>query len=575
MEGHKTGGKGGLQAFDGEKSKRMGGNRFLVWGHFFVQILVFVYLLATLSLWAGWRITPLLFPLSVLSSLVGVRRQGLCWRDTGVLLLVVGVAVWLSTVVYDYSFDGQCYHMGTVMQLVGGWNPIYGPDVSVNPSLDLWINHYARGLETIAACIVSATGELESGKTVNFLFLSGTLFYVIYFLEHFLKGSKTGFRVWLALVIAFNPVVLCQLFTYYIDYAAYSLLLALGVLLYAYCHEDGRGKKQAFALICLLLFLAAGVKLNILFWVFLFMVVYSVAACWRLKRVPKHVSAFFLAGCLGVFIGAYHPYVTNWTDEGNPLYPLAGEGKVDIMTGNTPAVLQGHNRFGQVLLSLACNPQNDFNGVATVRALGISMDEIKTSAAADVRIGGFGIFFFESIVLLLFVLCFSWMERKRYVVALLAVLFLSLFLLPSGWWARYVSFFYAFPIVIIIGLQKWGRKGAFSQVLKYVGMLFLSADIAIAALAVSAYGVYYRLTVDSVVSTLASRKDVVYEMETYNLGFLHKLDDKTVRYKLLHQHYDDTLRVVQPFVLFNLGDYGLGYERKYGINWLVDERSAE
>ena len=50
------------------------------------------------------------------------------------------------------------------------------------------------------------------------------------------------------------------------------------------------------------------------------------------------MTAFYLVTCIvAIILVGFSSYVKNFVEHGHPLYPLAGEGKVDIMTGNQPS----------------------------------------------------------------------------------------------------------------------------------------------------------------------------------------------------------------------------------------------
>ena len=72
---------------------------------------------------------------------------------------------------------------------------------------------------------------------------------------------------------------------------------------------------------------------------------------------PRHPAAR-LTDCdcalvAGLCLLGYNPYVINTLEYGSIVYPLGGaSADIDIMTGNTPAMYVGCNRFGNFFKSL-------------------------------------------------------------------------------------------------------------------------------------------------------------------------------------------------------------------------------
>lgn len=46
----------------------------------------------------------------------------------------------------------------------------------------LWVEHYPRGIETIAATIVSCMGNLDAGKALNLWFVFSSIVYILFIL---------------------------------------------------------------------------------------------------------------------------------------------------------------------------------------------------------------------------------------------------------------------------------------------------------------------------------------------------------------------------------------------------------
>ena len=133
-----------------------------------------------------------------------------------------------------------------------------------------------------------------------------------------------------------------------------------------------------------------------------------------------------------------------------------------------PAI-RGKSNAEAALISVASNPSDDMLS-EDIHVFGISAKfDILSSVASDVRIGGFGIFFFEAILLsiVLFV-CTGHVDRRMrwYSVGSCRVFASSHWvILPSGWWARIRRpFLYLFPFVMLFYAERFGLKNPFLPV---------------------------------------------------------------------------------------------------------------
>ena len=144
----------------------------------------------------------------------------------------------------------------------------------------------------------------------------------------------------------------------------------------------------------LLLFFIPTIKFNIFFWI----VLWGGICFFALLRKSRYKHSFRLtAVCAvvvlsGIGVGAYNPYLTNWKEHGSPVYPLSGNGKVDIMDCQVLPAIRGKSNAEAALISVASNPSDDMLS-EDIHVFGISKIDILSSVASDVRIGGFGIFF--------------------------------------------------------------------------------------------------------------------------------------------------------------------------------------
>lgn len=285
------------------------------------------------------------------------------------------------------------------------------------PGLMIWDYHYAKALEIIAADIVHITGRLESGKAVNILFIISTFLLSFHFSLTTLKMPKKRIALLLSTILILNPVVICQMFTYYIDFSIYlywinTILASINIV-----------KKQDsiinYIILDFTVILAIGTKFNAFFieGVIIALIIIGFYIFRYKSFVKSYTINIFFVGLIGAFIIGYHPYVTNWMLHGNPLYPLLGNPDIDIMTPTTPPEFLESNRF-----------LNFFSSVFSL-----------TPMSYDTRKGGFGPVFGIILILCMITLLLKVYKEKQ--IRILSYIMISViatcFIFEQAWWARY------------------------------------------------------------------------------------------------------------------------------------------
>ena len=185
----------------------------------------------------------------------------------------------------------------------------------------------------------------------------------------------------------------------------------------------------------------------------------------------------------------------------------------------------------RVFTSLVANPDNNMTFEEEVNVFYISRNNIASSIVADTRLGGFGIFFFEAVLLsaVLFV-CTRGRRRMACYWLILAGLFLSLFILPSGWWARYYAYFYLFPFVMLFYAERFGLKTRFTRRLHILILLLFSIDSSLCFCGLFRNIVHHE-RVDYLLDRMeASQKEV--KIYTINISFIDKMERRAIPYKL-------------------------------------------
>lgn len=396
-----------------------------------ILTLAICYMLSSVLFLAGFSLSSYLFPLSFAISAICVLRKSqrkyLISLGIALVTMLLSVAIMILTV--DFSFDGNAYHQLTIVELMNGWNPFRNPN---NDAASVWGIHYARAFETISASIALTFGHLEWGRAVNPMLILGTGLMAYPTLRSI--GVRYGASIAITLLLMANPIGMEQLFTYLNDFPKYYyVVIAIILLIRIFRHPTLRPE----AMLCAVLILGIGTKFNAAPDLAITMIFAIVLAYVRRRSMlgATIVAVSAVALIAGILLFGYNPYITNIISKGHPLYPLIGEGAIDIMTLNTPPAFLSGNRFTNFFLSLS----SAFFGIFPGTGLSIS-----------------GFTFFMPLLLILSVAVFIVGRRRIAPVwwAAAATVFLSCFLFEQSWWARYIAQLWLLPMIAAVCAAK-------------------------------------------------------------------------------------------------------------------------
>ena len=400
---------------------------------------------------------------------------------------------YITSLLKDGSYDGRMYHQTTIILLEKGWNPIY-QDITefINKTFQLklaetiWSENYVKFSEIIAANIFSVTHKIETGKIINIISAIIAFCYAFYILskEPFCK-MVDKLRILFSFILVYNPVVIAQTFTYYSDGLVYLyfLIATLSVI------DIKTSKNQTPVMSAFIFIISSVIMMNIKFGgilcficILLGVLIFQATCKFKaLKNPPsnlqnnntqtdnskKHSQRFFLHSVLIIILltllSGINPYFTNVLKERHPLYPLAGEGKIDITTPNTPQTLRNKPILYKFFFSVFS--QSDYmifyeNRMPKLKMpFTIHKNELLSLGYTDTRIGGFGVFFSGILLFAVILLFLNYKSRTsshtkeetsgEYTLLFL-ILGLSVLLNPENWWARYVPQLWA--ILAFIGI---------------------------------------------------------------------------------------------------------------------------
>ncbi len=378
------------------------------------------------------------------------------------LILLFFAAYFFSINFIDTSYDGPAYHQPAAILMANGYNPIFDNvfEVSknvihVNARRLMWIECYPKFSEIFAGNIFSLTQNIEAGKIINYLSILITFCYSFYVLskKEFFKEKKIAGVF--SFLLVYNPVVLCQISTYYNDCLVYLYFL-MGALSVIDFYTDKEDKKLPLLIFVMSSTILANIKLGgvLCFLCLIF------SAPFFIKNIKKLKS--FSAGIFTVIIlfliSGINPYFTNIKQHNNPLYPLIGKEKIDIMSASRPKSFENRSVFYKFFISTFSKADNiiqkdDREPVLKI-PFTIHKGEIGHFYAPDVRISGFGVFFSGIFLLSLIMLCslrYKSKENKRLFYLIFFMFGLPLLLNPESWWARYIPYLWGLIVFINAG----------------------------------------------------------------------------------------------------------------------------
>lgn len=370
-------------------------------------------------------------------------------------LVVFFLFLAVSGAFYDLSYDGQTYHQEAILRLAQGWNPFYDQSLGEQSvPYAIWIDHYAKASETIAATLYAITGSIELSKVYNFLLIASSFFLSFSALAAVLPRRR-GLAALFALLLACNPVSIYQSLSFYVDGQLSSLLIGLTALSVLIYKRPRWPLRVAFAL-CIAL--AVNNKFTALAYVGILCIglVLALYVTQKHSILKKMLIVMTASALIGVALLGFNPYVTNMVKYNNPFYPLAGEDSKDVVAAFTPTSFMTMNRFEEAAVSYFSQTEGNSTkrDETTLKVpFTFSMEELQYYGIPDTAISGFGPLFSGVLVLSVIILVMAFMfnvPRTMVVIGLLVILLASVFINYAAWWARYVPHLWLLPFLIAL-----------------------------------------------------------------------------------------------------------------------------
>ncbi len=451
-------------------------------------ILAFVNLLILTSILFLCKISITVFhlPISLILAIIElyfIKRDNFKTIIASVLtfIFVFFSACLICGHIYDDSADGNGYHKFAVGLLKNGWNPIYDSQESVIKKLDLnsdenvWVEHYPKATWIYGASVYKITNNIETAKTYNVLILFIVFFIIAYLINKFYEKKISSLLI--ALSACLFPIIWQQIFCLYIDGFMGLILFLLVIYFYLFINNDNN--KEYFFISAALMIIIINIKFTGLFYAGIFCggyYIYYLITKIRSKNynsLVKTTVAFAFVVLIALLIVGSNSYVKNIVVKHNPLYPIMGEDKIDIITNQQPKSFNEKSPIEKnfySIFSYTANYATSFNvGEPELKIPFTSSKDVELNRMAeDTRIGGFGIYFSGIFIISVIVILISlvmFVVKKNYVKLVFigvpfVITLLLMFFFDESWWARYAPQTY-FVIVMAIFILLTSNKRKF------------------------------------------------------------------------------------------------------------------
>ncbi len=442
---------------------------------------------------------------ATLLSAVAVRRLEGPGSHYTALSTVVGflaiIALWAfaTQTLYEVGQDGHSYHLAAIWSMAEGWNPLYDA-----PHKNIWVDSYPNGYWALEAYVVSATGLLLSGKSLNIGLMAAVMLLAFGFFENRLQGKFPRYSavasLILAAIVVANPVVLTQIMTHYVDGPLY--LLGTGLLFFLLSDTFApRHLNRWAAAACIILMV--NTKTAALYYAPLITIGVIIASLLLRKpgetlfqniwgQVTRKALPCAAAFIIGIAVIGYKPYLTNVIDHGAFLYPPVDE----IMDTNVPENLETLAGPEKFLYGIFSRTEDSVWPVLVTAPINLKIPgSVRISEFKDLdfdtRRGGFGPLF--SLAFLLAFVAYGAAKvtardetsddgRTRDMFAATGgFLIVISAAFPEPWWARYIPF--VWPGVLFLALAALYhplgvRPGTLARALLAVVILCFLGNIA-------------------------------------------------------------------------------------------------
>ena len=373
-------------------------------------------------------------------------------------IIVFSISCLLCGHVYDDSADGNGYHKFAIGLLKNDWNPIYDSQEEIIKKLDLdaeenlWVEHYPKATWIYGANVYKLTNNIETAKTFNLMSVFTLFFIITYLINKFYQ--KKLIAIMLAIGACTFPIIWQQIFCLYLDGFMGIILLLLIIYFYLFIKNDQN--KEYFIMSASLIIIISNIKFTGLFYAGIFCLGYYIyylinkIKSKNYKSLIKTTISFIIVLIIALLIVGSNSYIKNLITKGNPLYPIIGKDKVDIITPQQPQLFANKSPIEKnfySIFSYTANYATTFNKGTPKLKLPFTSDinNELLSIVEDTRVGGFGIYFsgiFIISIIVIIVYAILKIKNKEYEKLIFIgtpfmITILLMFFFGESWWARY------------------------------------------------------------------------------------------------------------------------------------------
>ena len=470
---------------------------------------------------------------------------------SSILIFVVFlISLFLCGSVFDGSYDGNAYHKEAVGFLKEGWNPIYetaeefGKEHSLGDTHAVWLNSYPKATWFYGASVYKITGNIETAKTFNLIILFVSFFIVAYLINKFY--NKKLFALLMATLVVSFPIMCQQIFSLYLDgFLGFCLLL---ILIYMYLLLKDDTSKEYFFIIGALLIIIINIKFTGLMYAGIFCLGYYIyylvnkIRAKEYKQLGIFTGKFLIILAVSLLVVGSNSYIKNIVVHKNPLYPLIGKDRVDIMTYLQPESFADMSPIEKNFYSLFSRTANIgvFNNGEPVLKTPFAKSTYEVSQfSEDTRIGGFGVYFsgilIISVAVIIIYMIASFVRKNYDDLIMIGIPFLLIILImfcvSDSWWARYAPQVWFIPLMAVFLLLKDNKK-----FIEVFGVLLFALCID------NSY-----IIIDHMIKSRIPTSGLTRQTLEENRG-------KTIEIQMMSPNYSGTL--------FNLKDFDIKYKIK-------------
>ena len=421
---------------------------------------------------------PIHFPFAIIATLVILAiltyKKIFKLQESLISILCCLLFCWISSKAYDFTWDGQAYHQLSILMFSEGWNPYWDNEKIDTYYDDIWVYGYPKSLWIFSTAIYEITHNILVGKAYNLLFTFSTFLLCFDTFKRYLPNHKI-MALYISLLTAFNPVVICQLFTYYIDSTLY--LLMIDMLMISFLWIKTKNEILLFALSVVIILMCNTKFTGAVYAVVIGLTLLAIFHSYYYSLLKQLFNTMLISGIIGIFVIGYNPYITNFIRHGNIGWPIMGDNKIDIVTPQGPKDLVSENRIKKLFISNNSFAHNDNVSTPVLKFPGqIGKFEYLVYSAPDVRIGGFGplynIIFIYTMIMMCLILFNKSIKRKEKI--LIIGLVVSILSNPECWWARYIPQMYFLSIITIIISYKATDLGFIRNYHRYICIICIA-----------------------------------------------------------------------------------------------------